>query len=70
MAAGIGPLDAGVGIFFYDPHPPAYVDHGDEGCDDCDEPGHTHPTPEAGPDDADTAGDEGGSVQTFVYQAF
>ena len=32
LAVGIGPLDAGVGILFYDPQPPAYCD--DEGEDD------------------------------------
>ena len=32
-ALGVGPLDAGVGVFFYDPRPPAYIE-----CEeDCDE---------------------------------
>jgi hypothetical protein len=36
LAVGIGPLDAGVGILFYDPEPPAYCDD-DEDCDDGDD---------------------------------
>lgn len=77
VAAGIGPLDAGIGVLFYEPRPPVYEDHGDEACDDCDERGHPHSHDDAEDDDAehddedtDTAGDEGDSVQTFVYQAF
>jgi hypothetical protein len=75
VAAGIGPLDAGIGVLFYEPRPPVYEDHGDEACDeceDCDEPGHRHSHDDAEDDDEDaaTAGDDGDSVQTFVYQAF
>jgi len=73
VAAGIGPLDAGIGVLFYEPRPPAYVECCDEACDDdCTEPGHAHPHHVAGHDEVDTnaAGDDGDSVQTFVYQAF
>jgi len=36
VSVGIGPLDAGIGVLFYDPVPPPYCD----GCDDeeCEEP--------------------------------
>ncbi len=33
-AVGLGPLDAGVGVLFYDPEPPAYCGEGD--CGPCD----------------------------------
>ena len=82
VAAGLGPLDAGIGVLFYEPRPPAYVecdDCGDACCDDGHEhlePGHAHPHQDAGhddedfDDDTDTAVEERDSVQTFVYRAF
>lgn len=43
-AVGLGPLDAGVGILFYDPEPPAYCGEGDcghcDGGEDCDDACH------------------------------
>ncbi|MBM3984266.1 MAG: hypothetical protein FJ296_01020 [Planctomycetes bacterium] len=34
LAVGLGPLDAGVGILFYDPEPPAYCQDDCGHCDD------------------------------------
>ena len=39
LSLGLGPLDAGVGLFFYDPVPPRYVDYECETDGDrCDDP--------------------------------
>jgi opacity protein-like surface antigen len=35
LAVGLGPLDAGVGILFYDPEPPAYCNGDEDGGDEC-----------------------------------
>ncbi|HZM01163.1 MAG TPA: hypothetical protein VFD43_13020 [Planctomycetota bacterium] len=77
LALGIGPLDAGVGVLFYDPHPPAYVDWDeDEGAerheheDDEDaEHDHEHPEDEAAEPETVEAG-EGDAGHAFVYKVY
>ena len=57
LSVGVGPLDAGLGILFYDPVPPAYVgdecpECGDDDCDgDCEDDDHDMepPAPPAPP---------------------
>ena len=80
LALGIGPLDAGVGVLFYDPHPPAYVDwdedEGEEHHEHEDEieheHEHEHPDDEAAESEtveAGTAG-EGNAGHPFVYKLY
>ncbi len=52
LSVGLGPLDAGVGILFYDAEPPAYCDDGCEHCDDgCDDACHAAEEAEENDDD-------------------
>ncbi len=53
LSVGIGPLDAGVGILFYDPEPPAYCDDDDKCDDDC-----ADCTDDDGDDDGDDDDDD------------
>ena len=68
LAAGVGPLDAGIGVLFYVPRPPEYTRDREE----CDE----HGEEEGEHDDADEAegveeahGADGGALP-FVYTAY
>ena len=67
VAAGLGPLDAGIGVLFYEPRPPAYVE-----CDDCDEEceEHEHGDEPGEHEHAAEHEDVDGGEHPFVYDAY
>ena len=75
LAAGIGPLDAGVGVLLYEPRPPEYID-GSECDEECADDGHEHGEmhedhEHAEHDHEDHAAEhEDGGEHPFVYRAY
>jgi hypothetical protein len=70
LALGVGPLDAGVGIFVYHPKPPVYVECKDECEEEAEAAALRHDEAIEGEAQQDEAADAKADEHPFVYDAY